>query len=77
MHLQCTYSMYSVYSKYKQNVYSSKSKQLTDLIVGDVVEVLDEGAEGVSVGGDHDLLAALDGGRNGLVPQGQEAVDLL
>ena len=46
-----------------------------DLFVGDVVEVLDEGAEAIAVGGDDDALAVLEGGDDRFVPVGEEAGD--
>mmetsp|Transcript_62039 Transcript_62039/g.146951 ORF Transcript_62039/g.146951 Transcript_62039/m.146951 type:complete len:261 (+) Transcript_62039:2422-3204(+) len=46
-----------------------------DGVVGDAVEVLDQGPDAVAVGRDQHALAALDGWGNGLVPERQHAGD--
>ncbi len=50
------------------------ARRIGDL--GDVVEVLDERAEGVSVGGDDELLAGLDDGHQRVVPERHKALHL-
>lgn len=45
-----------------------------DLVVGDLVQVLAQTAEGVAVSHDQDLLSALDGGGDLVLPLDQEAV---
>ena len=49
--------------------------ELHDGLVGHVVEVLDDAAEGVSVGSDQDLLSGQDLRHDGVVPVGQGSLD--
>ena len=49
--------------------------ELHDGLVGHVVEVLDDAAEGVSVGGDQDLFSGQDLRHDGVVPVGQGSLD--
>ena len=49
--------------------------EFQDLLLGEVVEMFDEGSEGVAVRGDDDALAGLHSGRDFFVPEREEAVD--
>ena len=49
--------------------------ELDDVGVRDVIEILDERAEAVAVGGDDDAFAGFDDGRDLLVPERKEPVD--
>lgn len=49
--------------------------ELGDLILGDVVQMLNEGTEGVAVGGNDDVLAGLEVGGNLVLPVGEDTVE--
>src|SRR5690606_41668138 len=49
--------------------------QVNDVVVGDVVEVLDEGPQAVAVRRDQHAAPRTDGGRDGFVPERQHARD--
>lgn len=46
-----------------------------NLLVRDLIEILDQSPQTVSVGGDQNLLPGSNCGRNGLIPEGGEAID--
>lgn len=54
--------------------YSSGDVQGRNLLVGDVVQVLDERTKGITMSGDDDSLARLDARSNVAVPEGQHAI---
>ena len=55
--------------------YARGNVQTDDFLIRDVVEVLDQGAKAVAMGGDDDLLALLDRGNDRLVPVREEPRD--